>query len=122
MDLFTLAIAQNISGGSGGGGGSVNIPDSLFQFSVFSYDSTQNKYVWDSVPAESIDGAQLIPVYHDKVRGKLLFPCQMDSNEYADYTYTDTTTGTTHYLMAHFESNNITVTEKTHQLIDEIIV
>lgn len=119
MDLFTLALAKNISGG--GSGGSVSIPDALFQFSVFSYDSTNNKYVWDSTPTKSADGAQLIPVYHDKTRGKLLLPCQMDSDEYADYTYTDTATGTVHYLMAHFESDNITVTEKIHQLIDEII-
>lgn len=121
MDLFTLAIAQNISGGSGGGGGSVDIPDSLFQFSIFTYDSNQNKYVWESTPTDSADGAMTIPVFHDQTRGQLLLPCQMDSDEYADYTYVDSTTGMMHYLKAHFTTNSITVTEKEHQLLDEII-
>jgi hypothetical protein len=118
MDLFTLAFAKSISGG---GGGSVTVPDHLIQYSIFSYHSDTNKYEWDTTPSKLAESPLPIPIYHDKTRGRYLLPCQTDLDEYADYTYVDTSTGTIYYLAFHFDTDDITINEKQYQLTDEII-
>ena len=116
MDLFTLAIAQNITGG--GGGGSVDIPESLFQFSVFKYDRTQGKYVWESTPTENVDNAIVIPIYHDG--SQYFLPCDIGTdNGIAHYMLVDNPY--VYHLWIQI-SDEITVVQTTKQTFFEEII